>query len=187
MDQLLFLKEAIRNPGGICAVSPSSAALTRRMVDWIEWETAGSVIEYGPGTGVFTATILERIRQQTEFFAIELSDEFVRLLEYRFPGLTVYHDSVQNVAELAAREGHSTVDAVVSGVPWNDLDDEAQEQCLRATADVLRPGGQFCTFAYLPGFGRDFRQRLERCFSTVEVTSPVWWNLPPAFVYRCRR
>ena len=56
---------------------------------------------------------------------------------------------------------------------------------------VLRPGGQFATFAYLQGLllpaARRFRANLGRSFSQVERSPTAWTNLPPAFVYRCRR
>ena len=53
----------------------------------------------------------------------------------------------------------------------------------------LRPGGRFATFAYVPAAqlppGRRFRALLESCFARVETTRVVYWNFPPAFVYRC--
>ena len=56
---------------------------------------------------------------------------------------------------------------------------------------VLRPGGQFVTFAYHAGTllpaGRRFKKLLPRYFSSVEKSPTVWRNAPPAFVYRCRR
>ena len=35
--------------------------------------------------------------------------------------------------------------------------------------------------------GRRFRGQLNESFSHVESSPTVWRNLPPAFVYRCRR
>jgi phospholipid N-methyltransferase len=56
---------------------------------------------------------------------------------------------------------------------------------------VLRPGGQFVTFAYLHGLplpaGRRFANRLPEYFSEISRSRTVWMNLPPALVYRCRR
>ena len=45
------------------------------------------------------------------------------------------------------------------------------------------------TFAYLQGLllkaGKRFRKRLDDTFANVRRSPTVWWNLPPAFVYRC--
>ena len=56
---------------------------------------------------------------------------------------------------------------------------------------VLRPGGRFATFAYeglalLPR-AQNFRKKLGKYFSEVKESPTVLANLPPAFVYRCRR
>ena len=57
--------------------------------------------------------------------------------------------------------------------------------------EVLRPGGQFATFAYVPGqalpAAHRLRRKLREVFSEVTTSRVVWRNTPPAFVYRCRR
>jgi phosphatidylethanolamine/phosphatidyl-N-methylethanolamine N-methyltransferase len=49
----------------------------------------------------------------------------------------------------------------------------------------------FSTFAYLQGLvlpnARALRERLDAEFSNVTRSPIVWRNLPPAFVYVCRR
>jgi len=56
---------------------------------------------------------------------------------------------------------------------------------------VMGPGGQFVTFAYLQGLllppGRRFAALLPNYFNHVSKSRTVWLNLPPAFVYQCRR
>jgi phospholipid N-methyltransferase len=56
---------------------------------------------------------------------------------------------------------------------------------------VLKPKGQFVTFAYLHGLplpaGRQFAARLPEYFTEIRKSHPVWRNVPPALVYRCRR
>ena len=52
-------------------------------------------------------------------------------------------------------------------------------------------GYVFTTFAYLQGLllpaGQHFKRKLSDYFSQVRRSETVWFNLPPAFVYRCRR
>ncbi len=56
---------------------------------------------------------------------------------------------------------------------------------------VLKEQGQFATFAYLQELllpaGLRFRRMLRHYFREVSTSRTVWKNLPPAFVYRCRR
>ena len=60
-----------------------------------------------------------------------------------------------------------------------------------ATARSLRPGGSFTTFAYVHALSmnraRQFRALLGEVFDEVLTTRTVWWNLPPAVTYVCRR
>jgi phospholipid N-methyltransferase len=186
-----FLREFLFRPQSVGAVAPSSEGLARRMVEWIDWPHVGAVAEYGPGTGVFTAHVLERMAPGTRFFAVEINPAFAAALEARFPGVRVYRDSVGKVRSLCDREQVERLDAIVCGLPWAGFSEKDQTEYLDAMMTVLRPGGQFVTFAYLQGLllpaGRRFKGMLRRYFASVEKSPTTWRNFPPAFVYRCRR
>lgn len=190
-QQAAFLGEFLRRPGTVGAVAPSSSGLADRMVEWIDWPTVQTVVEYGPGTGAFTGAILKSLRPGARLFALEINPRFVAVLAERYPGVRVYQESVANVQAVCRREGVETVDAIVCGLPWAAFSAENQTAYLDAMMRVLRPGGQFVTFAYLQGLllpaGRRFRRRLREYFSEVGTSRITWWNVPPAFVYRCRR
>ena len=190
-EQSRFLREFFTKPSVVGAIAPSSRGLTRKMVEWIDWSQARHVVEYGPGTGVFTGQILAELQPGSKFFAIEISPRFVALLAHSHPHVRVYQDSVGNVATLCAREEMPQVDAILCGLPWAAFSATDQAAYLDAMMTVLRPGGQFVTFAYLQGLllpaGQRFRKQLQRYFSHVERSPTAWFNLPPAFVYRCRR
>ena len=186
-----FVCEYLFHPVRVGAIAPSSRGLAFRMVEWIDWESVDTVVEYGPGTGAFTAQILQFKRPGTEFFAVELNACFAATLATRFPDVTILQDSVANIEELCRQEGVSGVDAIVCGLPWAAFSDRDQTAYLDAMMRVLKPGGHFATFAYLQGMvlpaaGR-FRRKLLSYFGEVRVSPTVWWNVPPAFVYRCRR
>ncbi|WP_164104004.1 class I SAM-dependent methyltransferase [Candidatus Laterigemmans baculatus] len=186
-----FLRTFLRRPGQVGAIAPSSRHLAAAMVDWFDWEQARGVVEYGPGTGVFTEAIARRLHPEARFFAIERSEELCRVVRQRCPAVTVCQDSVVNVAELCRQQQIETVDAVVCGLPWASFPDALQRECLDALAEVLVPGGQFATFAYWQGMlmpaAHHFRRRLDDYFSDIQMSPTVWRNLPPAFIYRCRR
>ena len=190
-DQLLFLKTFLMHPTQVGAIAPSSAGLVKMMVDSIDWQSARGVVEYGPGTGVFTASILKQLDPRAKFFAIERSPEMVRSARARCPAGEIVEDSVTNVASLCAERGISQVDAIVCGLPWASFSESLQAEIMEAMFSVLRPGGQFATFAYLQGLalpaGRRFAGHLDKHFSVVQKSPTVWRNLPPAFVYRCVR
>lgn len=186
-----FFCESLFHPGQVGAIGPSTRSLARRMVRWIDWRQVSTVAEYGPGTGAFTEQILLSKREETHFFAVELNRSFVETLAQRFPGLPVWQDSVGNIEAICRQQGVSALDAVVSGLPWAVFSDSQQNEYLDAMMNVLNPGGYFATFAYLPGMAlpsaRRFRHKLRDYFSDVRIDRTVWVNVPPAFVYQCRR
>jgi len=56
---MFFFQQYILRPASIGAVAPSSQALAREMLDWLELESAQAVLEVGPGTGSMTEALAE--------------------------------------------------------------------------------------------------------------------------------
>lgn len=176
-------------PFVIGAVAPSSRFVAQEMTRGIGLERAGTVLEFGPGTGAFTGLIKRTIRPDARYLAIELNPHMADRFRAMHPDLTLVQDSVENVEKICAAHGVSSVDTIVSGLPWASFPDDLQERCLSGILNVLKPGGVFATFGYhigtwLPA-GKRFYGRLPELFRTVERSRVVWRNFPPAFVVRC--
>lgn len=186
-----FLREFVTAPFTIGAVAPSSSRLARKMLEGVDLSGAKAVVEFGPGTGVFTDHILPALPEGCAYFAIELNQTMVRLWRARHPGVKIYRNSVHYVDRLCAKEGIERVDVIFSGLPWASFGAELQDSTLAAVLRVLKPGGQLVTFGYRVGTllpkGRRFYRRLPEVFSRVERSKYVWRNLPPAFVVRCTK
>ncbi len=186
-----FLAEFLLHPTKTGAVAPSSQRLARTMVEWIDLPRAQTVLEYGPGTGVFTEHIVRRMPGGSTFAAIELNPRLAELFRRRYPGLTLVVESVAEVEAVCRKLGIAKVDCIVCGLPWASFPESLQTRILDQMMRVMSPDGQFVTFAYLQGLllppGRRFAALLPRYFSHVSRSRTVWLNLPPAFVYQCRR
>lgn len=93
--------------------------------------------------------------------------------------------------EICESAGIDSVDCIVSGLPWATFSKSLQVECLDEMMRILKPGGRFATFSYLHSGAlagsRRFARLLLEYFKTVSKSSAVWMNVPPAFVYRCRR
>jgi len=189
--QAQFLKAFFRNSGQIGAIAPSSEALAGLMTDWLDWDSLGCVVEYGPGTGVFTEAVAKRLRGETRFFAVERDPQLAAICRNRCPGVEVLEDCVSRVPDLCRERGIEQIDAIICGLPWAAFSPELQDRLLAAMFEVLPPGGKFATFAYWQGLalpaGQRFRKFLKSNFSTVTQSPTAWRNLPPAFVYHCER
>jgi phospholipid N-methyltransferase len=112
-------------------------------------------------------------------------------LQRTHPGLEVIEGDAVKLGALLAEHGVERADAVVSGLPWSLFDEDTQASILAQIAAVVAPDGAFTTFAYRHGLllsaARRFRRALHETFEEVLVTATVWRNVPPAFVYVCRR
>jgi phosphatidylethanolamine/phosphatidyl-N-methylethanolamine N-methyltransferase len=190
-ERRLFFHQFLRRPAVTGAVAPSSAALARRMVERVDFQTATVIVEYGLGTGVFTREVICRLRPDAAFLAFELNKELVAVVRRRFPEVLIYHDSAARIEHYLRLNGRDHIDAVIGGLPWASFPDHLQDEILEPTIRLLRKGGTFSTFAYLHGLGLPagvrLRRQLKSRFSRVEISPVTWRNMPPAIVYWCTK
>lgn len=194
---ITFVREFLRNPAATAAIAPSSRKLCERMCEGIEFPKLSSIVEYGPGSGVITRVVLERVPpgwlENRKFLAIEYNPTMAAVVTAQFPQVKVINDSAANVERICADHQivPGSVDLVVSGLGWASFSPEMTTQILEATARVLKPGGEFRTFAYHIGLVKKsawhLRAEMRRLFGEVRSSRSVWANLPPAFVYVCRK
>jgi phospholipid N-methyltransferase len=186
-----FLSRAVRNPGKVGAVAPSSPHLAREMARVVPSTGNPVVVEIGPGTGALSPAVAARLPEGGRHLAIELDDGMVGYLRNSLPWLEVVQGDAANLEELLREAGVDRVDAVISGLPWAIFSAADQQDVLRQVGRVLAPLGALTTFAYVHALGmsgaRGFRHRLGEAFDEVLTTRTVWRNLPPALSYVCRR
>ena len=186
-----FFKVFLRAPALTSAIIPSSPWLAERMVADIGLEQAKVVVELGPGTGAFTRAIQKEISPSTFYLAVEIDKVFASHLKRQFPRVHIVNDSAERLDQHLQNLGHASADCVLSGLPWAGFKNDEQQRLLGAVVRTLKPGGMMTTYAFnhvawRPG-ARNFRKLLESNFSEVTTTRTEWRNLPPAFVYRCRK
>ena len=187
MTIIQFIKAFLTHPTKTGAIAPSSVGLSELITDTANLPEASAVIELGPGTGVFTEKITQKIPDGAVFLAIELNADFVQATQDRCPDVEIHHDSATNARQYLQAHGLDHCDCIICGLPWASFSESLQDDLLNTIVDILRPGGRFLTFAYLQGLclpaGQRFRRKLKSHFSEVTTTRTVWCNVPPAFVY----
>lgn len=190
MSNTLFSR-FLRHPTQVGAFCASSRYLSRAMTTGIGIEHAEVVVELGAGTGVFTKEILTKLPENGQLLAIELDETLADSLEQNFPQALVARGCASKLGIMLHERALPAAKVVVSGLPWAIFSPEMQEKILTNVVEQLAPGGYFSTFAYLQGVllpaGLRFRHRLKELFAEVDTSEIVWRNLPPAFVYRCRK
>jgi len=188
--RLRFFRTFLSNPLQVGAVVPSGRALTREILSPIDFDSAKVLVELGPGTGAFTAEVLKRRHGDTRLIAVELNPDMAEWISRRHPEVELVRDDARNLRRHLRARGIERVDAIISGLPFTVFPAQVQSGILESVHDALAPDGQFVTFSYyhcvlMPGAHR-FEKLLEKTFRRVERV-PAIWNVPPAFVFRCRR
>ena len=186
-----FFSSFLRHPIATGAIAPSSARLAAEMVGWVAWNEVETCVEFGPGTGAFTPSILESKKETTRFFTVELNQYFADTMARKFPNVETICRSVEEIDAICDERGVAKIDCIVCGLPWAAFSPALQHSLMDAVLARISDGGYFATFAYLQGTilpaGVRFRRLLHESFGTVRRSPTVWRNLPPAFVYQCRK
>lgn len=184
MKSIDFLMQYIKTPRRIGAVAPSSKWLAEGMVRDIDFENAGCIVEYGPGTGVFTDKLLEKRKPGTTLFLLESNKKFCMLLRKKYAGekdMIIVYGSAEHVDSYLKKYGIRKVDYVVSGLPFASLPKNVSETILHKTGEILGQEGLFITFQYT---------LLKKAFIAEHFTrmnqERVLRNLPPAYILKCR-
>ena len=188
----LFLRQFVRSPRTVGAVLPSSAALARAMLAPIDFASARTIVEFGPGTGAFTRAIaaaadagLPVSRHRTEPGIRSRAGGGFPAAHLR-PRQRCRSDADPRGAAGSRRSMRSCV-----GCPGPRCRSRCSRAVFAAIDRALVPGGVFVTFGYLqslvlPGAWA-LRRRLRRSFAEVGHSPVVWANVPPAFAYICRK
>ncbi|RXT25245.1 SAM-dependent methyltransferase [Rhizobium leguminosarum] len=181
-DRRRFLLAWLRAPLRIASITPSGPRLAGLMTKEISALT-GPVLELGPGTGVFTAALLERGIAERDLTLIKYERDFATLLQGRFPDARVLRADVRQMWKTLSG---SFFGGVVSGLPLLAMRPEDVRALLDGCFSNLRPHGAFYQFTYGP-----------KCPVPVEildslglVATRIGWtlrNIPPAAVYRISR
>ena len=192
MNTLDFLSNFIKHPGCVGAIAPSTENLAVQMVAPVNLDQVETIVEYGPGTGVFTKYISNRINpQKTLFFSLEIDDKMFEVSTESVPEVEIIKDSAANICEQLKKHGKDHTDAIISGLPWAIFPDKLQDEILKPTVEALNKGGIFTTFTYLHGFylpgACKIRKKLKMYFSEFHLSPVVWNNFPPAIVYWCKK
>lgn len=187
---LTFLRQWLRNPAKMAAVSPSGRQLARLMIEQLP-EGCSRVVELGAGTGVFTRALLDAGIEPSQLLVVEINPDLVDFLRERFPGVKVVCADARHVDALASQHELSSrggVDAIISGLGMLTMNGDLRLAILRAAFAALGDDGRFIQFTYGP-FSPVRRREREALDLRVQRTGFALRNLPPAnvFVYqRCR-
>jgi len=182
-DRALFLKKFLGKGLEISSAVPSSPALVEAVLSHVDFSRPCTIVELGAGVGPLTEAVVERLRPDQRFVAVENDADFCKILRRRFPDTTLLEADATDIAEPLAHMGINRVDYVLSGLPSPNLPPRAVGRMWRWLRSSMAPDGAFVQITVAPVLYRSFYRRL---FEVVDYEM-VWMNLPPGGVYRCSR
>lgn len=133
----------------MAAIAPSSSFLVKRVCKWINFDEPAVIVEYGPGNGVFSKYILEKMTSDSTLILIESNPDFVDMLEdmTKDDSRAIVVDArAEQIKDILVENDIDEVDYIVSGIPFSFLDDDTKKQLLENTRDVLGDNGKFLVY-----------------------------------------
>ena len=148
------------------------------MLDGIDFSTVTSVVELGPGTGVFTKEILKRCKPDTTVLLLEVEESYVTMLREQFGGKVIIERASAHLLDsFLAKHRIEKVGLIISGLPFS-LPEPVRKELFLSIRRHTSNNTIFRFFTYNPPF-------MKRAYKSLPVRkiSFVFRNIPPLWVY----
>jgi len=180
--KLKFFKEFWKERRVVGAISPSSIFLAKKMISSIDFKSARILVEFGPGTGIFTKEILKNMHPDAKLLVFETQKSFCDQIELEIKDerMILVNDSAEKIGEFLQKNGFEAADHIISSLPFTVIPTQIKNAILTQAVKYLSIKGTFLQFQY----SLNAHKLLKSRFKTVKLDfTPM--NIPPAFIYRC--
>ncbi len=178
-ENLLFLKQLLKNPKALGAIAPSSKALTEMIAHHVKIDDNSYVVEVGAGTGRFTRGLLKTGIDPTRLIVVELDAELCAYLKQHFPDIKIIQGDATLLHDLLPPDVVNNVHTIISGIPLINLNKHEQSALVSAFKNTLSPIGQILQFTYGPISPLSHK----KLGLTATRLGHVFFNVPPATVW----
>jgi phospholipid N-methyltransferase len=177
----LFLKLAISNFRQTGALFKSSSFLSKKITSFIpKTATNQLIIELGPGSGAITKEILKTISKDSELIVFELNTFFCsELAKINDQRLTIINESATGIKHLKTSKKAT---CVVSSLPLASIPKTIKKDVFQESQNILAENGVILQYQYSL---LDY-SFLKQLFTNVKIKFTLL-NLPPSFIYVCRK
>ncbi|GAB4368116.1 MAG: rRNA adenine N-6-methyltransferase family protein [Deltaproteobacteria bacterium] len=183
MSTFSYVKHFVKDKY-IASITPTSEFGVRHVCSKIDFRNCRVLVEYGPGTGVFTRYLLSRMGPDTRILLIERNPGFVRMLTKRFtdPRVIIRNVCASTVLETLEDCGIQAADAILSGIPFSFLPYETRMEIVKKTHAALRERGKFLAYQTFYQSNLHLKEPLRTVFGSVRVEYEML-NIPPMRIY----
>ena len=183
MDTITYLKTFLRDKN-VASITPTSPFGVRKVCREINFAGSDLIVEYGPGTGVFTNYLLKYMKLDSRLILIERNKYFSSLLKQtiRDPRVVFINDSAENVLETLRSCQEAAADYIISGIPFLLIGEDIKNKILYNTHRALKKQGKFLVYQTCFQADHHFKIYLEKFFPVVN-TKFEFMNIPPLRIY----
>lgn len=181
-ETLLFAKNFLQHPKMLGSLIPSSRFLVDRLLSKIDWDRARTIVEYGPGVGTITGSILQRMSAHGRLIVFEMNRDFVSYLRRAFPDprLYVVHGSAENVGRELDRLALEGADYIISGIPYTTMPEQLRGRIMHESREALNPGGAVLVYQFTRAVLPYLRTYFNQVYQDFEP-----FNILPARLFYC--
>ena len=180
--RIKFLYEFIKNPKEVSSITQSSKFLIQELVNPIDFYKAQYIIEFGAGDGCVTKEILKRIKNNCKVLSFEIKKEFLKeLRKIRDKRLKIVEDRAENLFKYI---NSRKVDYIVSSLPLA-ASKNLEYKIIKIAYKSLKENGKYIQYQYAHNTLKSF-YKLKKKFRDLKVKF-IPLNMPPAFVYICKK
>ncbi len=179
-----FFKEALGRFVSHGAIMPSTSFLAEQMLRPVVMKKGVVIVELGAGTGAFTQDILRRLPSDGVLIVVELNPKLAAHLKKRFVDsrMIIIEGDATKLGSYLEKLDHVHVDYVVSGLPIGNFRSSIREKIFSEIYAHLSDTGRYIQFQYFLASLRHIRKFFDARIIAYEVR-----NVPPAFVYECKK
>ncbi len=187
MDTFIYMKNFLRDKN-IASITPTSSAGVKTVCNKIDFSRENLIVEYGPGTGVFTSYLLKKMGESSRLILIELNKNFNSILKKKVqdPRVAIIHDSAENVLNSLRTCDESQADYIISGIPFSFLSQDLKHRILYNTHRALRKGGKFLVYQTCFQTNNPLKVHLQKYFPEVDARYMIA-NIPPLRIYEATK
>ena len=163
---------------------PSSRFLVSRLLAPINFSEAKVIVEFGPGNGKITKEILKQLQPNATLISFEINENFYNsLLKINDSKFKVVISSAENIQEVLNNHGFEKVDYIISSLPLTNIPKHVSQSILENAYNALKTNGLFIQYQY----SLTYFNTLKNVFKGDLKLSFEALNVPPAFVYKCKK
>lgn len=166
----------------IASITPSSTFAAKKLCKKIDFSKNNSILECGPGSGIFSFSILQQMSRGSRLLLVESNGDFASCLEQKItdPRVDIFHDNAINMQSVIHRCGIQAVDYVILGIPFSFSNHEQNDRIIAHSKSILKKGGKLFVYQFSPRIRKYLRHHFNH--DRIKLDFEMF-NIPPLFIF----